>query len=48
MIAGNALGFGLYLPVVGLPLSAFSGVVLWVWFLVVSRGFFRLARSQTV
>jgi len=48
MIAGNALGFGLYVPVVGLPLSAFSGVVLWVWFLVVSRGFFRLARSQTI
>lgn len=45
MIIGNAVGFGLYLPVVGLGLSAFAGVVLWVWLILVARGFFHLARG---
>jgi hypothetical protein len=43
-ILGNAIGFGLYLPVVGLTLSVLSGPLLWVWFILVTRGFVRVAR----
>jgi hypothetical protein len=46
MIGGNALGFGLYVPTVGLALSAFSGVILWVWFILIARRFFQLARTS--
>jgi hypothetical protein len=45
LIAGNVLGFGYYLPTVGLAVSAFSGVVLWVWFGLVARDFLRLSRT---
>jgi hypothetical protein len=47
MIGGNALGFGLYVPTVGLVLSALSGAVLWVWFILLARGFFRLGRTPS-
>jgi hypothetical protein len=40
-VIGNVVGFGLYLPVVGLALSVLSGPILWVWFLLVARGFLR-------
>jgi hypothetical protein len=46
MIVGNAVGFGLYLPVVGIALSAFSGVILLVWFIVLARRFFQLGRDS--
>ena len=46
MIGGNALGFGLYVPAVGLALSAFSGVILWVWFILIARRFFQLAPTS--
>jgi hypothetical protein len=46
MIAGNALGFGLYVPAVGLALSALSGVILWVWFILIARRFFQLGRTS--
>jgi hypothetical protein len=46
MIGGNALGFGLYVPAVGLVLSAFSGVILWVWFILIARRFFQLGRTS--
>jgi hypothetical protein len=45
LIVGNVLGFGYYLPRVGLVVSAFSGVVLWVWYLLVARVLYRLGRS---
>jgi hypothetical protein len=45
LIAGNVVGFGLYLPTVGLTVSAFSGLVLWAWYLLVARRFFRLERG---
>jgi len=48
MVLGNAVGFGLYLPVVGLGLSAFAGVVLWVWLIVLARGFFELVNSGSL
>jgi len=46
LIAGNILGFGYYLPTVGLAVSAFSGVVLWVWFALIARDFLRLSRTS--
>jgi hypothetical protein len=45
LIAGNVLGFGYYLPTVGLAISAFSGVVLWIWFGLIARDFLRLSRT---
>jgi hypothetical protein len=46
MIAGNVLGFGLYLPAVGLALSAGSGVVLWVWLIALIPKLRRLDHSE--
>ena len=45
MIVGNAIGFGLYFPVVGLGLSALAGVVLWVWLVMIARRLLQLART---
>jgi hypothetical protein len=42
LIIGNLVGFGYYVPVVGLAVSAFSGVILWVWYLLIARRFLRL------
>ena len=47
LIAGNALGFGFYLPTVGLALSALAGVVLWLWYILIIPKFFWLARGGT-
>jgi hypothetical protein len=44
LIAGNVVGFGLYLPTIGLAISAMSGLVLWAWYLLIARRFFRLER----
>jgi hypothetical protein len=43
LIAGNLVGFGLYLPAVGVAISAFSGLVLWAWYLLIARKFLQLA-----
>jgi hypothetical protein len=45
MIAGNVLGFGLYLPAVGLAVSAGSGFVLWMWLLALVPRLRSLPRS---
>ena len=37
MIVGNFVGFGLYLPTIGLTLSVLSGLVLWVWMILLGR-----------
>jgi hypothetical protein len=42
LIVGNVVGFGLYLPTIGIAVSAFSGLVLWVWYLLIARRFFQL------
>jgi hypothetical protein len=42
-ILGNGVGLGLYLPVVGVMVSAASGVILWVWLLLLTHRFFRLS-----
>lgn len=44
-IVGNLLGFGLYVPKVGLVISALSGLVLVLWFVFVGRDLLRLARA---
>jgi hypothetical protein len=44
-IMGNIVGLGLYVPVVGLTMAVLSGPVLWIWFVLVLRGFVRLARD---
>jgi hypothetical protein len=43
LIVGNLVGFGLYLPTVGVAISAFSGLVLWAWYLLIARKLLRLA-----
>jgi F0F1-type ATP synthase assembly protein I len=48
LMVGNVIGFGLYLPTVGLALSAFSGLVLWAWYLLIARRLFQLGRSHPV
>jgi Domain of unknown function (DUF4386) len=45
LIIGNVVGFGYYLPKIGLAISALSGVVLWVWYMGITRSFIKLARS---
>jgi Domain of unknown function (DUF4386) len=46
LIIGNVVGFGYYLPKVGLAVSASSGVVLWVWYIAIARSFLNLGRSK--
>jgi Domain of unknown function (DUF4386) len=46
LIAGNVVGFGLYLPTVGLAISALSGLVLWAWYLLIAPRLFRLERRS--
>jgi hypothetical protein len=43
LIVGNVVGFGLYLPTVGVAISACSGLVLWAWYLLVARKLLQLA-----
>jgi hypothetical protein len=43
LIVGNLVGFGLFLPRVGVAISAFSGLVLWAWYLLIARKFLQLA-----
>jgi hypothetical protein len=46
MIAGNVIGFGYYLPEVGLAVSAFSGLILWAWYVLIGLRFLKLARAE--
>lgn len=46
MIGGNAFGFLLYVPEIGVTLSALSGLILWVWMILVSRRLFQMARTE--
>jgi hypothetical protein len=41
-ILGNLIGFGLYLPGVGIYISLFSVVGLWIWYLLIARSLWRL------
>jgi hypothetical protein len=44
-ILGNVIGLGLYLPVVGLMVSAASGIIFWIWYILLAHRFFRLGWS---
>ena len=46
MVGGNAFGFLLYVPEVGLALSALSGVILWMWMVIIAPRFFGLAHEE--
>jgi hypothetical protein len=43
MIGGNLFGFLLYVPEIGIALSALSGLILWIWMVGVSRALLKLA-----
>lgn len=43
MIGGNLFGFLLYVPEIGIALSALSGLILWLWMVGVSRALLKLA-----
>jgi len=43
-IVSNVVALGLYVPVIGIYISVFSVVFLWVWYLLVARDLFRLGR----
>lgn len=42
LIVGNMIGFGYYIPKIGLAISAFSGLILWVWYAFATRSLYRL------
>jgi hypothetical protein len=44
-ILANAIALGLYVPVVGVYISIFSVVFLWVWYLLSARALLRLAKA---
>jgi hypothetical protein len=44
-ILGKVIGLGLYLPVVGLMVSAASGIIFWIWYILLAHRFFRLGWS---
>ena len=42
-ILGNVIGFGLYLPMVGIFLGVISGPILWVWYILIGLKFLHLS-----
>jgi hypothetical protein len=46
-ILANVVALGLYIPVIGVYISVFSVVILWVWYLLVACGLFRLAKENS-
>jgi hypothetical protein len=44
-IIGNAVGLGLYLPVIGLIVSVISGLILWVWYILIGRTLLNIAQT---
>lgn len=43
-ILANAIALGLYVPMVGVYISVFSVVFLWVWYILIARGLFYLGQ----
>jgi hypothetical protein len=46
-ILGNAVGLGLYVPVVGVYISVFSVLFLEIWYLLLARRLFQLGRGAS-
>lgn len=44
-VIGNAVGLGLYLPVIGLILSVIAGLILWIWYILTGRSLLKLGRA---
>ena len=45
-ILGNVVGFGLYVPTIGLFLSVISGPILWIWYILIARRLLQLGRLE--
>ncbi len=45
-IVANAFAFGLYAPTIGISISVFSVVFLWVWDILLARKLFQLGRLE--
>jgi len=45
-VLANSIAFGLYVPVIGVYISVFSVVFLWIWYLLLGLGLFRLERKE--
>jgi hypothetical protein len=43
-ILANGIAFGLYVPVIGVYISVFSVVFLWIWYLLIARGLLKLGK----
>ena len=46
-IVASMIGFGLYLPRIGIAVSLLSVVGLWIWYMLVARRFFLLGRAAS-
>lgn len=47
LILANAVGLGLYLPAVGVSIAVFSVLFLEIWYVLVARALWRLARGHS-
>lgn len=45
-LLASFLGLGIFIPTIGVPLSLFSVLFEWIWYVLLGRGLFRLARSS--
>ncbi len=43
-VVANVIALGLYVPKIGVYISIFSVLFLWVWYALIARGFLRLAK----
>lgn len=46
-LLASVLGLGLFVPTIGVPLALSSVVFEWIWYMLLARGLFRLARRAT-
>jgi Domain of unknown function (DUF4386) len=44
-ILANVIALGLYVPIIGIYISIFSVVFLWLWYILIARGLFQLGRA---
>lgn len=42
-IIGNAVGFGLYIPTIGIYISLISVIGLWIWYILISKRLFKFS-----
>jgi len=46
-ILANVIGLGLYVPVVGIYITVFSVLFLWIWYILIARRLFQLGKSSS-